>query len=235
MLSGIGDPAELSEVGIQPIVNLPSVGKNMSDHAAVRNIFEINPNVSDMLQDYLNPAALDTELAQWSSNRTGPLADLGCRQVAWLRLPRTDPIFKTYKDPTPGLRSAHYELIFVVSSYLYSYIELFRLTVNQHGLFPNQQVEPGKKYMTILTNVISPLARGTVSLASSNPFTLPLVNPNLLGSSFDIHVLVYALKAIQRFAQAKPLEGYILGRYGAFGEANTDAELEAYARATAAT
>jgi choline dehydrogenase-like flavoprotein len=89
--------------------------------------------------------------------------------------------------------------------------------------------------MSIITNVISPIARGTVTLASSDPFTLPLVNPNLLGSPFDVHVLVYALKATQRFAKANAFKDYIIGRSGAFGEANTDAELEAYARANAAT
>jgi choline dehydrogenase-like flavoprotein len=127
MLSGIGDPVELSKAGIQPLVDLPSVGKNMSDHVLLANIFEVNHNVSDTLQDYLSLSALGTELARWSKNSTGPLTDTGSRQIAWLRLPKTDPVFKTYGDPTPGPRSAHYELIFVVSPYLYSYVNLFRL------------------------------------------------------------------------------------------------------------
>jgi hypothetical protein len=95
--------------------------------------------------------------------------------------------------------------------------------------------EPGKKYIAVATNVISPIARGTVTLASSDPFTLPLVNPNLLGSHFDAYIIVYALKAIQRFAKANAFTNFIIGRSGAFAEANTDAELEAYARANAIT
>ena len=31
-LSGIGDPARLSSLGIKPIHNLPQVGENLSDH-----------------------------------------------------------------------------------------------------------------------------------------------------------------------------------------------------------
>jgi choline dehydrogenase-like flavoprotein len=89
--------------------------------------------------------------------------------------------------------------------------------------------------MSIVTNLISPIARGNVSLASADPFTLPLINPNLLGSPFDVHVLVYALKAIQRYVKAKALSDYVVGRYGAFAEANTDKELEAYARANTGT
>jgi choline dehydrogenase-like flavoprotein len=239
MLSGIGDSAELSKFGIQPLVDLPSVGKNMSDHVFLGNTFEINPRVSDTLQDWLEPAALSAELALWSQNHTGPLADFGSRQIAWLRLPQTDPIFKKYRDPTPGHLSAHYEVIFLVSTRFYFVLWFLKLRIinrDQHGTLSGQPVGPdGKKFITIATNVIAPIARGTVLLASSDPFTLPLVNPNLLGSPFDMHVLVYALKAIQRFAKAKSFQDYIIGRSGAFSEANTNAELEAYARANSAT
>ena len=34
-LSGIGDSAELSEVGIRPEVHLPGVGKNLQDHLEI--------------------------------------------------------------------------------------------------------------------------------------------------------------------------------------------------------
>jgi choline dehydrogenase-like flavoprotein len=117
MLSGIGDPVELSKIGIEPLVDLPSVGKNLSDHVFLSNLFEIDPNVNDT---FLDPAVIPAELAQWQQNRTGPLTDTGARQVAWLRLPDTDPIFKTYRDPTLGPRSAHYMFIFVVGTRLYS-------------------------------------------------------------------------------------------------------------------
>jgi choline dehydrogenase-like flavoprotein len=116
MLSGIGDRAELAKLGIQPIVDLPSVGKNMTDHALLGNIFEINDNVTDTLQDYWNTTNLGTELARWSQNHTGPLTDTGNRQIGWLRLPETDPIFRKYQDPTFGTRSAHFELVFAVST-----------------------------------------------------------------------------------------------------------------------
>jgi choline dehydrogenase-like flavoprotein len=31
LLSGIGDPSELRSKGVEPLVNLPSVGKNVTD------------------------------------------------------------------------------------------------------------------------------------------------------------------------------------------------------------
>lgn len=99
-----------------PIVNLPSVGKNMSDHVLLENLFQVNSSVSDTYQDFLAPDALSAELAQWNKDHTGRAAEFGARQIGWLRLPSTDAIFKQFKDPALGPKSAHYELIFCVRS-----------------------------------------------------------------------------------------------------------------------
>lgn len=42
MLSGIGDAKELADAGIECLVNLPGVGKNLQDHPLVSLIFELN-------------------------------------------------------------------------------------------------------------------------------------------------------------------------------------------------
>jgi choline dehydrogenase-like flavoprotein len=117
MLSGIGDPAALSRVGIKSLVNLPSVGQNMSDHVILSNSFQINPKVRDTFQDYEDPANLPNEISQWAQNRTGPLSEPGFRQLAWLRLPKDDAIFRLYSDPTAGPRSAHFQFIIAVRFY----------------------------------------------------------------------------------------------------------------------
>ena len=42
--SGIGDEAELRTIGIHAVLNLPSVGKNMSDHPMVTADYNVNSN-----------------------------------------------------------------------------------------------------------------------------------------------------------------------------------------------
>jgi hypothetical protein len=113
MLSGIGAKAELSKLNITTYVNLPSVGKNMTDHPLLANVFQIN--AGDSLQDQGNSTNLPGELAQWNKDHTGVMGDQGFRQLGWFRVPPTDSIFKTYRDPSAGPTSAHYELIFGVS------------------------------------------------------------------------------------------------------------------------
>jgi choline dehydrogenase-like flavoprotein len=89
--------------------------------------------------------------------------------------------------------------------------------------------------MRVSTNVISPRARGSVTLTSNDSFAHPAIDPNLLGSPFDKHVLSYALKAARRFTGSQAFKGYIIDPVGSYGNATTDAELEAYASANAGT
>jgi hypothetical protein len=41
------------------------------------------------------------------------LTDIHRNQIGWLRLPEDDPMIKKHGDPSSGLTSAHYELVFV--------------------------------------------------------------------------------------------------------------------------
>ena len=43
--SGIGDPGELREIGIEPTVPLPGVGRNLHDHPSVRLMFRGTPRL----------------------------------------------------------------------------------------------------------------------------------------------------------------------------------------------
>jgi len=113
MLSGIGDKAALSKLGIDAIVDLPSVGKNMSDHAFLSGAWYVNWN--DTWEDNLAPDRIAAEITQWNATHKGPLSYALTQHIAWLRLPKNDSIFQTYRDPTPGPTSAHYELIPIVS------------------------------------------------------------------------------------------------------------------------
>lgn len=57
----------------------------------------------------------------------------------------------------------------------------------------------------------------------------------MLSTDFDIFAMVDAIKNIKRFLAAPAFEGYVEGPFGAFAQAKTDAELEAYVRAETTT
>jgi choline dehydrogenase-like flavoprotein len=71
-----------------------------------------------------------------------------------------------------------------------------------------------------------------VSLATSNPFDLPKVNPNLMSSEFDMLLMREAIHSVRRFVKAPVWKDYIIK---AVDTATTDAELEQFIRTTAQT
>ncbi|KAJ7579825.1 hypothetical protein C8J56DRAFT_1058844 [Mycena floridula] len=75
MLSGIGDPVELAKNGIDTVVNLPGVGKNLQDNDELPMIWQLKPlNTSDGLVCKLSSdPTQDQCLAEWLStgHRTG--------------------------------------------------------------------------------------------------------------------------------------------------------------------
>lgn len=76
----------------------------------------------------------------------------------------------------------------------------------------------------MLLLLLSPESRGSVKLASSDPFDAPLIDPGYLGTDFDKRILIEATKSIIKFASAPAWSGYILERTGAFADVDVDDE-----------
>ena len=115
MLSGIGDSAELSKSGIPTVVDLPSVGKNLTDHPLFASQWIVNNNSHTMEDAEQNATIAAEQLTQWITNGTGPLVVGPSNQLGWLRLPSNSSIFKTVPDSSAGPKSGHFELLFTVS------------------------------------------------------------------------------------------------------------------------
>ncbi|KAI0314889.1 GMC oxidoreductase-domain-containing protein [Amylostereum chailletii] len=209
MLSGIGDTAYLSSMGMEPLIDLPAVGQNLQDHVYLPNSWTVNStNTLDNLR--LNATLAAEALDLWRVNSTGPLGLGPASQFGWLRVPQNSSV--------AGPTSAHFELIL-------------------HDQYSTRTVPAPSEghFFSIATNVISPTSRGNISLASLDPFVSPVINPNLLGTSLDVAIPREAIKAARAFVSAPAWEGYITGEFGQFADAKTDEEIEAYARANSDT
>ncbi|KAG6896689.1 hypothetical protein C0992_006681 [Termitomyces sp. T32_za158] len=210
--SGIGDSAHLSEVGVKPLVHLPSVGKNLTDHAFVANTWLVNS--TDTFETVLRNATLmEEQTREWNATHMGPYAAGTFNTAGWLRLPANSTIFKEFKDPSAGPRGAHYEFIIA----------------NGATRLP---IPPTGNFMVIGTAVVTPLSRGSILINSSNPFDPPIVNPNLLDSPFDIFVMREAIRASRRFVQAPAFADYVIQLVDT---AVTDDELDTFIRNSAIT
>ncbi|HWK47734.1 MAG TPA: GMC family oxidoreductase N-terminal domain-containing protein [Stellaceae bacterium] len=70
LLSGIGPAAELRAVGVDPVHDLPGVGKSLQDHINVPITFAARGRVGI---GGMGEAELDAALAEWHESRTGAL------------------------------------------------------------------------------------------------------------------------------------------------------------------
>ncbi|PIL30033.1 hypothetical protein GSI_07945 [Ganoderma sinense ZZ0214-1] len=219
LLSGIGPADQLKALGIESMVDLPDVGQNMQDHPLLTTNFQVSSN--DTLDNLtLNTTLQAEQLALWTNNRTGDFTLGACNQWAWQRLADDDPIFKNSNvtDPSAGPTSPHFQLIF---SDLY--------IAFGGGAFPNGH------FLTLISNLYTPMARGSLTLNTTDPFAYPLINPGLLNDAagFDIYAMRQALKAGRGFLAADAWKGWIVAEYGASANATSDADIDAYIRKNA--
>jgi choline dehydrogenase-like flavoprotein len=72
---------------------------------------------------------------------------------------------------------------------------------------------------------------GSVTLRSNNPFDAPLIDPNFIGTDFDVALLREGIKAAQRLVTLPAFDGYIISP---LTNATTDDEIDEVMRNTLA-
>ncbi|KAJ7323862.1 alcohol oxidase [Mycena albidolilacea] len=215
MHSGVGDGRALHALGFHSLLDLPSVGQNISDHVSVGLSWSVNS--TETLESITqNATNFNEAFAHWNKTHTGPFVDLGITHVGWLRLDPNSEALHQFPDPSAGRDTAHIELIFSA------------------GFSRRSASTPQGHFMNIGTVMVTPLSRGSITLNSSNPLDPPLINPRYLTSDFDLFVLRDALKRAQRFVTAPVWKDYILAPTVNIGNFTTD-ELDQFIRNNAGT
>jgi choline dehydrogenase len=99
MLSGIGDGAALSSMGIPVVAHSPDVGRNLQDHLIAKFIFRTRPcgTLNEILQSRLKQAAIGLD---WLVRKSGPLAIGAGEATGFIRV-------------TPGAEEPEAQLLFV--------------------------------------------------------------------------------------------------------------------------
>lgn len=111
--SGFGDSAALTRVGVKPLVHLPSVGQNLTDHAFVANTWQVN-STNTFETAIRNATLMEEQLREWNETRMGPYAASTFNVAGWLRAPKDSPAFDNFTDPAAGPHTAHFEFIIAV-------------------------------------------------------------------------------------------------------------------------
>ncbi len=204
MLSGIGDSTELKRVGIDVLMALPGVGKNLQDHVWSGVSAEATlPTGNSLLKSW----NMTKSLLQYLFFKKGPLGNSPLEANAFIKsdnaLSRPDIQF-------------HFVPLGISKDYstdIYN-IETFSKT---DGL-------------GILAILIRPESRGSIALKSANPKDTPIINPNVLSTLNDQKTLLYALKKSMEILTASALKAYTTGGIDFPSAKDTDEELMTHIR-----
>lgn len=183
MLSGIGDAAHLSSLGIPTVQHAPMVGQNLQDHLGFDYVYECTrPTLNDVLRPWWGRLGAGL---QYLLTRKGPLS-LSVNQAGG------------FTRSCPDRDRPDIQLYFSPLSYT-------RAVPGKRALMRTDRFSG---FMLGISNC-HPKSRGEIVLGTTDPFAPPVIRPNYLSSEDDLDVLLQGARILRRIAAQPPLAGLI--------------------------
>lgn len=204
-LSGVGPRDELDRQGIPMVADVPGVGRNLQDHLWAGVKFRRKTTGPTVKQ--LRWDRLLASFAEGYLLRTGFCTDVPSGWTAFLKT-------------RPELEAPDIQILFLATTTLAPY-------------FPGQaQTVDGFEFRVVM---LRPKSRGKVSLTSTDPDAPARINQNFLSDSDDWRSLRDGLRLMRRIAAQPALADFAAEEISPGADMTTDAQLDAYIRATALT
>jgi choline dehydrogenase len=204
-LSGVGAGDHLREFGVEVKRDAPQVGANLIDHFSASTSFHCTQPVT--LNDVAHGRFNRFRAgANYVLFRRGILATNG---IPVGILTRTDPRFER-----PDIQ--------------FNFV-LWSVAGMNRGLQAHRH--PGFSLSIVHLN---PDSRGSVRLKSADPFAAPAIRQPFFSTQGDIDAMVAGVRIARRIAGQPALAPYIVREIRPGDATQTDAEIEAYLRATGA-
>ena len=207
MLSGIGDADALRALGIEPLVDLPGVGKNLQDHMSAALFYRRRDRGPLHRAMRLDRIAL--ELANTYFRGKGIPNDLPGGVMAFLR--------SRAEEPIPDMQI------------------LFNAAPLDARPYFSPFVRPYQDGFAARVVGLRPRSRGAVTLASNDPLKAPRIRQNFFDDENDIRVLRDGLRIARDVARQPALAPFLERELVPGPDADSDAAIDAYIRATAIT
>lgn len=207
MLSGIGPAAELRAAGIAPLIDLP-VGQNLRDHLTATLAWaRLKPSP---FQDLLRIDRAGVAMARALLLRDGPATSMPVEIAGFVRT-RTDADVPDIEFLIGGGRPQ-----------------------DARTWIPG--IRPRPPEVTSLRHVLlHPRSHGRVSLRSADPFAPVRIQFNFLSDAADLIALRQGCRLGLEIARQKPLDSFRGRQAAPLSGGESDADLEAFIRASAIT
>lgn len=94
-------------MGVTPLVDLPDVGQNLSDHLALASLYLVNSN--DTFETLRrDPVVKAQTFTEWQNTQTGLYTNVVLSHIGFMRVPQGSV---PGPDPAAGPNSPHFEMI----------------------------------------------------------------------------------------------------------------------------
>ncbi|ESK85927.1 glucose oxidase [Moniliophthora roreri MCA 2997] len=205
-LSGIGNSTILRAAGVEPLLDLPTVGENLAGmYAAVSKTLGITAPL-----DVVSQSQLDTLLTQAESNLSHYASQFS----------NGNP------DLARGIEAQHRLAFSLYQENQQLCVEL-NLDAGYVGPTPLES-RPLRNFTTVSTILYAPLARGRSHISSSDPFTVPLVDPAYWAHPMDVAIHVGGIQLAKKMLRSPPLDSIYDGEFEPGVE--SDKEIENWLR-----
>ncbi|KAL4975123.1 hypothetical protein BDW66DRAFT_167410 [Aspergillus desertorum] len=231
-LSGIGDPALLARHNISTVANVPGVGRNFQDHLHVPVVFSLDfPLAATNLTTNSTFAA--ESLALYRTEKTGPHADATGDFLAFLPAANFTSRTNVIHDKAANQDPRTYLDTDTPPTITRGYALQHKLLTAGIAAANEAQLEIIWADGTFVLGLQHPFSRGSVRLASSDPFAPPLTDPAYLRNPVDVRILTEAIKYARSLVQTPSLAAFNPVELVPGGNVTSDEDLEAYIRGAA--
>ena len=193
MLSGIGPHQHLVEKGIATVHDLPGVGQNLHDHIDIVQVVHAPQLTDSMGLSFSGLVQAIKGIFEWRRRRTGMLTTNFAEAGGFVK-------------SQPGERTPDLQFHFAIAK------------LANHG----RKALLGHGYSCHVC-LLRPVSRGSVTLASKDPFAAPLIDPNFLGARDDIERLMRGFRLMRKLLQQPALAQ--LGGHETKSSANATSDL----------
>lgn len=186
MQSGIGPKEELSKFGIDTVVDLPAVGKNLHDHQSIQLIYQGKGGIATFAQNLLAAPQLDTLPV--------PV------QSGFFRINSTGSEYLTPLQPhfqffNTYVGAAASPIIMAACKTITNFDDAFCTSLGKANAF--------NEIDNVLLVLLHPLSRGQVTLRSANPFDDPIIDLGYYRNPYDLEMAAEGVKYMNTLIHTK--------------------------------
>lgn len=205
LLSGVGAAEALRAAGVEPVHDLPGVGRNLADHPVVINEFDLREDLG--LTRHLRADRAALAAARWFWGQTGPFACTGT-------------VANIFARSSEGLDRPDMQMM------------CLPLSGDARLWLPGVQRRQVPR-LSVRTGYLPLRSRGWVELRSADPREAPRIFLNMFAEPGDMDGMVRSLRLSRAIYRQSPLAELIARENLPGADVRTDAELAAHIRRTA--